>query len=712
MPDLGDEADVPIIVPPPGQILRRAARTKIRKPGLPGDGAGHRFGASRRIRRNSAEGRSSADHSSNENSELESPSRRLTLSDDGLPNQRPDSFSEEASIFDAYARDEDEDVVPAVVPVPETTPSPPHEDVAQPQPEIQPSLLEALGPILQQPVQQPQPQPLPAPLTSEELSSRTPSPPNEPIQETPSPSITYPSSSQPSNQVQQQISQGPPHIFAPIPQQPARKEKDKKGLFGKWGSDKGGKKGKGVVADQKDKEGFFGSLFGGKKKQDEYAAPVTSSTGRETAQALLGASKSSKNQVAPPSSPGLAPGTSNFARYPIHVERAIYRLSHIKLANPRRPLYEQVLISNLMFWYLGVINKAQASNSPSSESSASQAEKEEKEKEQKEKEMKEKAEKERLEKEQKERELEMKKRESGKRGSLTKTPAGGPVGRRAETPVKGPQYDIQQQVMQKEYNGFNGQGPPNRPPPQMNGGNGQPYNRPPQSPQNAQFSQQQQQQYHPQHQSPGPGQPYPSQHPSQPQPYPQGQPYPPQGPQPYPPSQGQQYPNAGPRIVPQQQPQMRQGPPEHYYYQSHENSPPRGGLPPGAMAPMGGPSGHMGPPQHMQQPMNYNQPPRNSPPNNFQPPPQGRGGPYPMSPGPENAPPSPGSPRGPMRSLSANAAPPSHPPPMNGTLRKGNSAHAVAPYDPNRRPRTGEGKRGPSEEEDMPLAVYQQQQRK
>ncbi|KAI9469048.1 MAG: hypothetical protein EXX96DRAFT_654660 [Benjaminiella poitrasii] len=42
-------------------------------------------------------------------------------------------------------------------------------------------------------------------------------------------------------------------------------------------------------------------------------------------------------------------------RLPLHVERAIYRLSHIKLANPRRPLHEQVLISNQMFWYLSVI---------------------------------------------------------------------------------------------------------------------------------------------------------------------------------------------------------------------------------------------------------------------------------------------------------------------------------------------------------------------
>lgn len=43
-------------------------------------------------------------------------------------------------------------------------------------------------------------------------------------------------------------------------------------------------------------------------------------------------------------------------RLPIHVERAIYRLSHMKLANPRRPLHQQVVISNFMFWYLSIIN--------------------------------------------------------------------------------------------------------------------------------------------------------------------------------------------------------------------------------------------------------------------------------------------------------------------------------------------------------------------
>ncbi|KAH9444023.1 hypothetical protein Pst134EB_026412 [Puccinia striiformis f. sp. tritici] len=63
----------------------------------------------------------------------------------------------------------------------------------------------------------------------------------------------------------------------------------------------------------------------------------------------------------------------SFYRLPIHVERAVYRLSHIKLANPRRPLYEQVLISNLMFWYLGVINKSQQAASNPSQQQKQQA---------------------------------------------------------------------------------------------------------------------------------------------------------------------------------------------------------------------------------------------------------------------------------------------------------------------------------------------------
>ncbi|KAJ2646411.1 hypothetical protein IWW40_005449 [Coemansia sp. RSA 1250] len=48
--------------------------------------------------------------------------------------------------------------------------------------------------------------------------------------------------------------------------------------------------------------------------------------------------------------------TGNNNRLPIHIERAIYRLASIKMANPRRPLLQQVLLSNMMFWYLELIN--------------------------------------------------------------------------------------------------------------------------------------------------------------------------------------------------------------------------------------------------------------------------------------------------------------------------------------------------------------------
>ncbi|KAJ2493697.1 hypothetical protein IWW37_000328 [Coemansia sp. RSA 2050] len=57
--------------------------------------------------------------------------------------------------------------------------------------------------------------------------------------------------------------------------------------------------------------------------------------------------------VRPPPTTRLGVGST---RLPIHIERAIYRLASIKLANPRRPLLQQVLLSNMMFWYLELIN--------------------------------------------------------------------------------------------------------------------------------------------------------------------------------------------------------------------------------------------------------------------------------------------------------------------------------------------------------------------
>ncbi|CAI1654666.1 hypothetical protein SEUBUCD646_0M04110 [Saccharomyces eubayanus] len=43
-------------------------------------------------------------------------------------------------------------------------------------------------------------------------------------------------------------------------------------------------------------------------------------------------------------------------RLPINVERAIYRLSHLKLSNSKRELREQVLLSNFMYAYLNLVN--------------------------------------------------------------------------------------------------------------------------------------------------------------------------------------------------------------------------------------------------------------------------------------------------------------------------------------------------------------------
>lgn len=83
--------------------------------------------------------------------------------------------------------------------------------------------------------------------------------------------------------------------------------------------------------------------------------------------------KPSKEQATPPppQKTNSMPAPKDFQlnrinqnRLPIHLERAIYRLSHMKLANPRRPLQEQVLISNFMFWYLSIVNAPASQHDP------------------------------------------------------------------------------------------------------------------------------------------------------------------------------------------------------------------------------------------------------------------------------------------------------------------------------------------------------------
>ena len=479
MPDLGDEADAPIIVPKPGQILRRSARTKIRKHGQTGEGP-HRFQTtrSRRISNSGSPVNANPDQGSPLDPDL-TPGPRLNGSAGVTTGTaRPESFSVEAFIFDAYALDDPADIVPVLV----SQPPPDDRSTSPPSAaEFDPQHLSSIPPHnipippTPPPLHHPQPRHQLIPTSEPQYPLRTPSPD--------APSVTSVEAPQ----------RSPEHHPVPTVSPPSshkEKERGKKGFFG-WGGEKGKK---GSKEKEKDNS-FLGSLFGGsKKKQEEFTGTnLGSGSGRETAHALLGASKAKSRAPSPTPQAG-----GPYARYPIHVERAIYRLSHIKLANPRRPLYEQVLISNLMFWYLGVINnkgqtngtgqnqgQAKESQQPQPQGTGPQPQDGEDtdsglEKERKEQEEREKAERERerIEAEEREKEREREKellvqqqqqqvqRREPKRGPLTKPAPGPPGSRRAEMPVRGPQYEMQHRVMEQEYGGYDPRNPPqNRPGP-------------------------------------------------------------------------------------------------------------------------------------------------------------------------------------------------------------------------------------------------------
>ncbi|KAI0876748.1 hypothetical protein GGS24DRAFT_450201 [Hypoxylon argillaceum] len=95
---------------------------------------------------------------------------------------------------------------------------------------------------------------------------------------------------------------------------------------------------------KKEKDGLFSSFFSSNKKKGD----------RD--------SGSRKSHLQRPSSPEPAPYRPlrpdvdyHWTRFPILEERAIYRMAHIKLANPRRALYSQVLLSNFMYSYLAKV---------------------------------------------------------------------------------------------------------------------------------------------------------------------------------------------------------------------------------------------------------------------------------------------------------------------------------------------------------------------
>ncbi|PWW80807.1 hypothetical protein C7212DRAFT_289815 [Tuber magnatum] len=98
--------------------------------------------------------------------------------------------------------------------------------------------------------------------------------------------------------------------------------------------------------DKKEKEGLF-AFFGSSRKK----------SGSDGAQKTKGSSSS--RGVSPDPAHHQPQQTYYYARFPIHIERAIYRLSHLKLANPRRPLQQQVLLSNFMYSYLAKVQQTQ-----------------------------------------------------------------------------------------------------------------------------------------------------------------------------------------------------------------------------------------------------------------------------------------------------------------------------------------------------------------
>ncbi|RMD43988.1 hypothetical protein DV735_g1128, partial [Chaetothyriales sp. CBS 134920] len=100
------------------------------------------------------------------------------------------------------------------------------------------------------------------------------------------------------------------------------------------------RRGTGGAENKKEKDGFLSSIFGGKKGKEKDTA------------------RKSHRLSPEPAYQELKPDIDyNWTRFSILEERAIYRMAHIKLANPRRSLYSQVLLSNFMYSYLAKVQQ-------------------------------------------------------------------------------------------------------------------------------------------------------------------------------------------------------------------------------------------------------------------------------------------------------------------------------------------------------------------
>ncbi|KAJ5196106.1 hypothetical protein N7449_006585 [Penicillium cf. viridicatum] len=113
---------------------------------------------------------------------------------------------------------------------------------------------------------------------------------------------------------------------------------------------------------KKEKDGIFSSIFGGGRKKH-------SSEGHHR-------KHSSRNlSPEPPMRVLRADVDYAWSRFSILEERAIYRMAHIKLANPRRALYSQVLLSNFMYSYLAKVQQMHPQMSVASSGSSQRSSK-------------------------------------------------------------------------------------------------------------------------------------------------------------------------------------------------------------------------------------------------------------------------------------------------------------------------------------------------
>ncbi|KAJ5923225.1 hypothetical protein N7454_008470 [Penicillium verhagenii] len=111
--------------------------------------------------------------------------------------------------------------------------------------------------------------------------------------------------------------------------------------------------------DKKEKDGIFSSIFGGGRKKH----------GGESSHHRKNSSRNLSPD--PPMREFRADVDYPWTRFTILEERAIYRMAHIKLANPRRALHSQVLLSNFMYSYLEKVQQMHPQMAASSGSSRS-----------------------------------------------------------------------------------------------------------------------------------------------------------------------------------------------------------------------------------------------------------------------------------------------------------------------------------------------------